>query len=137
MKKENWVSALEKEIVRYQTAPFKWGENDCLIFVADCIKAMTDFDFMEPWRGKYTNEDEAASLMIEHWNGKINRGWDPVASPIDNHKAQRGDFGTLQYTGKTYCGVVSLNARFLLVRTEEGIARLKLKNVDRLSLWRA
>lgn len=137
MKKQDWPARLEKEIVRYQQEPFIWGENDCLIFVADCIKSMTGFDFMEQWRGKYTNEDEAASLMMEHWNGKINRGWDAVSTPIDNHKAQRGDFGTLDYMGKKYCGVVSMNARFLLVRTEEGIARLKLKDVKRLRLWRA
>ncbi len=32
---------------------FAWGENDCALFAADCVKAQTGHDFGAPFRGKY------------------------------------------------------------------------------------
>lgn len=46
-------------IVERLHTPFKWGENDCALFAADAIQAVTGVDIAEEFRGKYATERTA------------------------------------------------------------------------------
>ena len=49
---------LEQFLLARRSVPFKWGANDCALFVADAIEAMTGVDFadykksFETWFGE-------------------------------------------------------------------------------------
>lgn len=42
--------------------PFSYGQNDCALFVADCLEAVTGVDFAAPYRGLY--HTAAAALRV-------------------------------------------------------------------------
>lgn len=60
---EQWASALTKFNIAALQKPFAWGVNDCCLYVADVIKAMTGEDLAEDFRGKYGNEIEAMRFL--------------------------------------------------------------------------
>jgi hypothetical protein len=57
-----WQSRLAAVVSERMTAPFEWGRNDCCLFAADCVKAMTGRDPAADARG-YTDEREAARII--------------------------------------------------------------------------
>ena len=46
-----WQSKLAEFIESRRYTPFKWGENDCALFVADGVEAITGIDYAAPLRG--------------------------------------------------------------------------------------
>jgi hypothetical protein len=73
--------------------PFQWGVNDCLMFPANVVKALTgDFDPGEGFRGTYSSYEESQAILAA--NGGIvdfitaRLG---IAGTRDYLKAQRGD----------------------------------------------
>ncbi len=44
-------------------APFVWGANDCALFAADAIEAMTGVDIASDFRGRYHDEASAQALI--------------------------------------------------------------------------
>ncbi len=51
---DKWRPALFAEIERCGAEPFSWGKNDCALFAANCVKAMTGFDPSRGHRGYRT-----------------------------------------------------------------------------------
>lgn len=43
--------------------PFEWGVCDCMLEVADWLDQSCGFDVANEWRGRYSTEEEAYSLM--------------------------------------------------------------------------
>lgn len=62
MRALTWQLELEKFCLSRKRMPFEWGKNDCAIFAADCVLALTGKDFAEPWRG-YRTKEEADALL--------------------------------------------------------------------------
>jgi hypothetical protein len=64
---------------------FAWGDNDCMLFVANWAKQLTGDDPGAPWRGTYSTEDEAEKILargggpgpILH-GALVPQGWAPV-----------------------------------------------------------
>lgn len=74
MKKKGWELELAREIKRAKEFGFIRGLNDCGIFVANCVKAMTGLDPAANLRGKYS--DEAGAIKrLEKYNGKMLNVW--------------------------------------------------------------
>ena len=48
-----------------------WGEDDCCTFACDAVKAAHGIDLMQPLRGKYKTEDEAAAVMWRYASGGL------------------------------------------------------------------
>lgn len=68
-----------------------WGEDDCCTFACDIIKAHFGVDLMDPLRGKYKSEQEAAEVMWRFASGNLGEvavklarraGIEPVAYPF-------------------------------------------------------
>lgn len=61
---ENWPNLLNDFIASREAAPFKWGTNDCCMFVCDEILAITGIDPASPdYRGHYDSALGAARLF--------------------------------------------------------------------------
>ena len=49
-----WRVALHETIEAHRRLPFAWGQHDCALFVADCVRAMTGLDLATGFRGSYS-----------------------------------------------------------------------------------
>jgi hypothetical protein len=62
MRHREWQSALAELVAQRMAAPFEWGVNDCCLFAADAVRAMTGRDPAADARG-YTTERQAARVL--------------------------------------------------------------------------
>lgn len=65
VRREDWPERLESLIRARECVPFAWGTNDCALFAADAIYAMTDMDLARGYRGEYRTARGAARLLAE------------------------------------------------------------------------
>lgn len=49
----DWRTRLHDCIEAHRREQFEYGRNDCALFAADCIKAMTGLDLASGFRGSY------------------------------------------------------------------------------------
>jgi hypothetical protein len=59
----DWRSRLTDYLARAAHQPFKWGEHDCALFAADCIREMTGIDVAEAVRGQYSSAESATEML--------------------------------------------------------------------------
>jgi hypothetical protein len=71
----DWEARLSAYIAERAEMPFQWGVNDCALFAAGAVQALTGEDFGKPWRGKYSTEAGAAKALKR-------RGFEDVAGPF-------------------------------------------------------
>lgn len=62
-RRPDWRSRLFAEIDRAKFARFAWGTNDCTIFVARCVEAMTGIDYRVSLAREYADSAGARSLI--------------------------------------------------------------------------
>ena len=62
---QNWQIEFAGFAAARASMPFVWGQNDCCLFAADAVHAMTGTDFAADWRGTYATAGEAARLMVK------------------------------------------------------------------------
>lgn len=48
-----------------KAAPFEWGRNDCCMFAADCVQAITGADLAADLRGEYSTAQQAARVLAQ------------------------------------------------------------------------
>lgn len=63
MRHRQWQSRLAAVIDGRLSAPFAWGTNDCCMFAADCVQAVTGIDPAAALRGTYSNALEAVAAL--------------------------------------------------------------------------
>lgn len=63
MRKKGWEQALHRTCVKAMRKAYRWGEQDCALFAADCVLAMTGKDFAKDYRGKYDSEESANEML--------------------------------------------------------------------------
>lgn len=66
MRKHDWQLCLETFLRERRAMPFAWGTNDCAIFAADCVLAMTGTDVALPELRKHRTELQAARALKKH-----------------------------------------------------------------------
>jgi hypothetical protein len=59
----DWRSKLSAIVEERRRLPHVYGENDCLLFVADCVAAMTGLDIAAKLRGRYDSASSGLSLI--------------------------------------------------------------------------
>ncbi|MCX5570623.1 DUF6950 family protein [Kaistia nematophila] len=62
-RRDDWRPALHEAIEATRREPFQWGERDCALFAADCVKAMTGIDLGFGFRGSYDDAAGAAKAL--------------------------------------------------------------------------
>jgi len=103
MRTATWDIDLVEFVKSRQNTPFKWGEHDCTLFAADCVKVMTGIDLAEGNRN-YSSK-QAAYLIVGKYGGirKL------VTSVLDSEclptLAQRGDVVLFTDSGECALGI--------------------------------
>jgi hypothetical protein len=142
LRKQNWQTLLHAFLEARKRAPFAWGSNDCALFAADAVHAMTGVDLGADFRGKYSTQAEAEALMkttcgtadalalaVYLCAAAQFRPWPHV------NFAQRGDVIVLKNPdGSHSLGVVGLNGVHALFVTEGGLRRMR--TIDCVAAWK-
>lgn len=86
----DWELRLSELVTQRLGAPFTWGENDCVLFAADCIEAMTGIDPAAQWRGQWASQGEAVRAIARA--GGLQAAVSALAlAEVPRLFAQRGD----------------------------------------------
>jgi len=112
--------------------PFRPGRNDCALFAADWIAALTGTDPAAPWRGWYETLDEGRALLAE----------DGFASPAEVlhpillrdagwMQAQAGDVAVLIEAGEEAMGLVG-GGHIHVLRPRRGLGAVPLDRAIRI-----
>ena len=130
---EGWEKSLNDCIEAALVRPFCWGENDCCLFAADAIRALTGRDPAGDYRRRYASAAQAAKLLqrlggIEAIPGTA--GFEEVAVAF----ARRGDVVLAENDGNLLLGVVDMTGRRIAVPGAQGLVFLPLESA--LKAWR-
>jgi hypothetical protein len=131
MKRHNdWQLHLEAFVRERWTTPFSWGSNDCVLFAADAVQAMTGERLCPELRGQ---RDVRACLRVLRDLGDV-RGiaTRALGEPISPLMARIGDVVAVK-TGKREALAVC-NGGNALLPGPRGVAVYPMR--DALAAWR-
>lgn len=128
----DWPERLAAYIDARRRQPFAWGQQDCALFAADAVLAITGRDLARPWRGRYRSAAGAARILREQ--GGLH-GMADDALPRLPHvgQAQRGDLLLVDIDGVLSLGVVT-GAGYWCGPGREGLVFRRL--ADAVAGWR-
>lgn len=118
-------------LIERANMPFEWGKNDCALFAADAIQAVSGTDIADDFRGKYTTQLGSLRTIKAVTGGSSVA--DAAAYCANKHgltehthllMAQRGDLVVIENAGTLIAGVVHLNGRDVVSVSESGLVRL-------------
>lgn len=89
-KLHDWQVRFETFIASRTATPFTWGKNDCAIFAADCVCALTGRDVALPAFRRHATERQAARLLKRH-GGVAGIATAALGQPVPASGAQVGD----------------------------------------------
>jgi hypothetical protein len=133
---ESWPSALSDYLLRAERVRFRYGSQDCGLFVAGAIRAMTGVDVASTLRG-YTNREEAFKRIAALCGTPT---MEAVASHLAEQygvpevpvlSAQRGDAVLLRSGRRSSLGIVAMHGTEILTPYRAGLLRLPLSHVRR------
>lgn len=135
---EHWATrSFHEFLVARASEPFAWGKNDCALFVADGIVALTGVDIAAEFRGQYATEAEAFALIETVTGGRTIEdaaAWCAAAHGLGEWElplcAQRGDMVVLMDADRLIAGLVHLNGRDIVAVGEAGLKRIPLAALD-------
>lgn len=87
----NWEQALSDYILSKRDEPFVYGENDCCMFAAGAMIAITGIDPIPEFRGKYKSLASSIRMLKELGAGDLEKTIDGKLPEIAVGLAQRGD----------------------------------------------
>lgn len=137
---KHWATRAYHEFLRERArAPFAWGENDCALFAADGVRAITGVDIAADFRGKYSDEKGALALIKQLTGGSTvadAAAWCAQKHGLTEWKhpkcAQRGDLVVFEAAGSALvAGLVHLNGAHLVAVGEAGLFRFPISKVLR------
>ena len=70
-RREGWEHFLAEFLFKRKDSSFRYGRNDCCLFVADAIERMTGVDPAEQFRAQYRSKAEANNILIQFGGGHI------------------------------------------------------------------
>jgi hypothetical protein len=136
---EHWATReYHQFLVGRAKTPFAWGANDCALFAADGILAMTGVDIAAEFRGKYDSEATALAAIQEVCGGATVA--DAAAHCASVHglvewtyplMARRGDLVVLVNGDRLISGLVHLNGRHAVTPGDHGLVRMPITAVRR------
>ena len=101
----DWQLRLEACLAERWALPFEWGKQDCCLFAADCVQAITGADWAASFRGQYDSKVSAYRMLVDAG------GMEAVAAAalgeqIAPAMAQTGDIGMVEDAGRALvvCG---------------------------------
>ena len=71
MRRPDWREALTAYLIETAGVPFAEGQNDCALFAAGAVKAMTGQDFARGFRGYRTTKGGLKKLMAKGFEDHV------------------------------------------------------------------
>lgn len=115
----NWETALSEYINVMRHAPFEYGVNDCCMFAAGAVEAMTGIDAMAEFRGKYDSALSAAKALRDIGKGSLEATIDDKFPEVVISQAKRGDIALFDDS----LGIVS--GSFAWFVSDDGLERVQ------------
>lgn len=103
MRRADWQLRLAAFVQERASMPFEWGRNDCCLFAADAVQAMTGGDPAAPMRG-YSSA-LGAQRLIEEAGGLLELVSQYLGDPVSPHMAGVGDVVLLVNEGRDLLGI--------------------------------
>lgn len=66
MKRYDWTTRLYGVVEEHRARTFEWGRNDCCLFVARAVDAMTAWELEQQIGSQYSDEASALRLIAAH-----------------------------------------------------------------------
>lgn len=121
-----WEQALSEYIASKRDAPFEYGVNDCCMFAAGAVLAMTGIDAMEEYRGKYKSQASSIRALKEIGGGNLESIIDSKFPVIEIGLAHRGDIAFFDNS----LGIVMEN--FAWFASDDGLERVPRSMWDKV-----
>jgi hypothetical protein len=86
-----WEEALSNYIITKRHEPFEYGVNDCCLFAAGAVEAITGEDPMPEFRGKYDSLKTSLKAIQDIGAGTLEATMDGKFPEVAIGHAQRGD----------------------------------------------
>lgn len=86
-----WEEALSDYMATKRHEPFEYGVNDCCLFAAGAVEAITGEDPMPEFRGKYDSLKTSLQVIKDIGAGTLETTMDAKFSEVQISHAQRGD----------------------------------------------
>lgn len=137
---KGWEIALARVIEHHAQTPFAWGESDCLTMIGDAAAALTGFDPMADYRGRYASGGGAARMLKKAGFGDIGAALASRFEEVAPAMARRGDAGVVETTvrGKIVLAAVVITGAEVTGKSSPGKAGgTGLSSVSRDRLVRA
>jgi hypothetical protein len=123
MRLADWQLRLAEFVKARAPMPFVWGENDCCLFVADAIEAMTGADPAAPVRGY--DSALGAHRLIEGAGGLRELVSQLLGEPVSPLMAGVGDAVLLDNEGRELLAIC--NGTSAIGPSESGLAVLSME----------
>lgn len=91
MRISTWEDALVNYIIIKRDEPFEYGVNDCCLFAAGAVEAITGEDPMSEFRGKYDSLKTSLKAIKDIGAGTLEATLDSKFPEVSIGYAQRGD----------------------------------------------
>src|ERR1700735_5391711 len=125
---EHWATRAYHDFLKARAnEPFAWGAQDCALFAADGVLAITGVDIAADFRGKYDDEASAFAAIKTIAGGSTvedaavycatKHGLPEWSHPL---RAQRGDLVVLEDAGRIIAGLIHLNGRHIVAAGDNG-----------------
>lgn len=132
MKKlHDWQVRFEQFVAERTAKPFTWGTNDCAIFAADCVLAITGVDVALPAFRQHATERQAARVLRRH-GGVLGIATAALGQPMPASAAQVGDVVLTQAQGRDMLAIC--NGATCMAPSAHGLVALPM--ADARLCWR-
>jgi hypothetical protein len=126
-KRHDWQVRFEAFIAARTAKPFTWGTNDCAIFAADCVHAITGVDVALPAFRRHATERQAARLLKRH-GGVLGIATAALGQPVPASTAQVGDVVLTKAGGRDMLAVC--NGATCIAPGPHGLAVLPMADIS-------
>jgi hypothetical protein len=99
----DWQTRFAEFAAARRAVPFAWGSNDCYLFAADAVLAMTGEDIATDLRGTYSTAREA--LRQQRAVGGIATVTAKLGEPVAATLAGPGDVVLIDMNGRDALGI--------------------------------
>ena len=138
MRRPDWSARLAGILEHAERTPFVWGKDDCCLFAADCVFAMTGRDPATFFRNTYTSPNGAwrrikaycGEMSVQLLLEQMARDQDWPATMVG--RATAGDLVMTRISGHDLPGICIDGAR-VAVRSTGGFLKVDLITAGRLA----
>lgn len=131
MRRQDWVVRLDAYLKARAGLPFVFGANDCCLFAAGAVEAMTGEDLATGFRGKYRTRHGAAQAMKKYAGGGARELMEKMAvlhglMQVSPPMLARGSVALILNDGIESLGIVDLSGTHIAAPGVVGMVRMPL-----------